>query len=326
MSDIILVTGGAGYIGSHTCKALAKAGYSPVVFDNLDQGHDWAVRWGKLEVGDLKDPARLDAVFAAHNPTAVLHFAALASVGESVTDPALYYQNNVAGTLNLLEAMRAHGCDRLIFSSTCAVHGILESMPIREDMPCAPINPYGRSKRMIEEMLADYKDAYSLNWIALRYFNACGADPDGETGEAHDPETHLIPRALMAATLDIESLDLFGTDYPTPDGTAIRDYIHVTDLADAHVAALADLMAGGASGPINIGTGKGISVREIIDAARRVTGKEVPVIEKPRRVGDPSQLFADPSLARVRLGFNPKMSDPDTIIATAWNWHRQSRH
>jgi UDP-glucose-4-epimerase GalE len=317
----ILVTGGAGYVGSHACKALAAAGHTPVVYDNLSRGHREFARWGLLEEGDIADGARLDAVFARHRIDAVMHFAALAYVGESVEQPALYYRNNVGGTLELLEAMRRAGVKRLVFSSTCATYGVPERMPITEDLPQQPINPYGATKLMIERVLRDYDPAYGLRSVALRYFNAAGCDPDGEVGEDHDPETHLIPRVLMAADGMLPRVDVFGTDYPTPDGTCLRDYIPVADLADGHVRALDYLERGGATTAINLGTGRAFSVREVIAAAERVTGRRVPVHEAERRAGDPPVLVADATRARAVLGFAPRFTEIETIVATAWKWH-----
>ncbi|MBI3506464.1 MAG: UDP-glucose 4-epimerase GalE [Proteobacteria bacterium] len=318
MKPAVLVTGGAGYIGSHACKALAKAGYLPVAYDNLCLGHAHAVKWGPLEVGDIADRVRLDDVLGRHRPVAAMHFAAFAAVGESVADPALYYGNNVAGTVVLLDALRGAGVGRFVFSSTCAVYGTPERMPIAEETPRGPVNPYGRSKLMVEQILEDYGRAYGLAWTALRYFNAAGADPDGEIGEEHEPETHLIPRALMAVQGRLPHLDVFGTDYPTPDGTCIRDYIHVADLADAHVAAIGRLGNGGASIALNLGTGRGYSVRQIVDAVAAATGREVPLKLAARRPGDPPELVADPGLARREIGFAPTRSDIDTIVGTAW--------
>lgn len=322
----VLVTGGAGYVGSHACKALAAAGYRPVVFDNLSRGFAELVKWGPLVVGDLGDRAAVDAALLVHRPVAVMHFAAFAFVPESVADPYLYYRNNVAGTLTLLEAMRAADVKRLVFSSTCAVYGSVTRTPISETTPTMPVNAYGESKLMVERILVDATRAYGLDWTALRYFNACGADPDVETGELHDPEPHLIPRALMAATGEISHLDVFGEDWPTPDGTCVRDYIHVADLADAHVASLRRLENGGSSDAFNLGTGTGLSVRQIVDAVARVTGRAVPVRLGPRRPGDPAALVADPARARAELGFSPSRSDIDTIVATAWRWHRARRN
>jgi UDP-glucose-4-epimerase GalE len=321
----ILVTGGAGYVGSHACKALAAAGYTPVAYDNLGRGHRELVRWGPLEVGDLADRARLDEVFARHRPEAVMHFAAFAYVGESVQDPALYYRNNVGGTLELVEATRRAGIKALVFSSTCSTYGVPARMPIDEDTPQRPINPYGATKLAIERMLADYGAAYGLRSASLRYFNAAGCDPDGETGELHDPETHVIPRVLMAAAGEIEHVEVFGTDYPTPDGTCLRDYIHVADLARGHVQALDYLQRGGATTAVNLGTGRGFSVREVIAAAEQVTGRRIPVREAPRRPGDPPVLVADPARARALLGFAPRYTELAPMVATAWRWHTRQR-
>lgn len=318
MKPAVLVVGGAGYIGSHACKALARAGYLPVAYDDLSLGHAHAVKWGPLEVGDIADAARLADTLARHRPVGAMHFAAFAAVGESVADPARYYRNNVAGTLVLLDALRAAGIGRFVFSSTCAVYGTPARVPIAEDTPRLPVNPYGRTKLMVEQALEDYGRAYGLGWTALRYFNAAGADPDGEIGEEHDPETHLIPRAFMAARGDIERLDLFGDDYPTPDGTCVRDYVHVSDLAEAHVAALRRLEAGGASRAFNLGTGRGCSVQEVLHAVARIVGRPVPTRLAPRRAGDPPELVADPARARDELGFVPRLSGLDTIVTTAW--------
>ncbi|WP_163268957.1 UDP-glucose 4-epimerase GalE [Chelativorans alearense] len=313
----VLVTGGAGYIGSHTCKALAAHGIEPVTYDNLVSGHRDAVRWGPFVEGDILDGGSLFATLQACRPKAVIHFAAFAYVGESVEDPAKYYRNNVAGTLSLLEACRAASVDNLILSSSCATYGIPDELPIRETMEQRPINPYGRSKLMVEHMLQDYAAAYGTRYVALRYFNACGADPDGEIGEWHAPETHLIPRALMAAAGRIPRLEVFGDDYETEDGTCVRDYIHVTDLARAHVMAFEHLVAGGRNLAFNIGTGHGTSIREVLDAVNRVTGRTVPIRMHPRRAGDPPVLYADPGLAREVLGFAAERSDLDTIVRTA---------
>jgi UDP-glucose-4-epimerase GalE len=318
----VLVAGGAGYIGSHACKALAAAGFVPVTYDNLVHGHEEAVRWGPLIRADITDRARLDIVISEFRPVAVMHFAAYTFVGESVSDPKKYYRNNVVGALTLFEAAVAAGIKTVVFSSTAAVYGVPDIVPIPESAPKQPINPYGRSKLMMEEILRDFDGAYGLRSVCLRYFNAAGADPAGETGEDHEPETHLIPRALMAAAGKIPHLDLFGTDYPTPDGTAVRDYIHVADLADAHVRALDYLRAGGVSDAFNLGTGSGYSVREIIAATGRVTGLEVPVREGPRRAGDPPSLVADPSRARATLGLDVSHSGIDSIVGTAWRWYR----
>lgn len=316
----VLVTGGAGYIGSHACEALARAGYTPVTYDNLSRGFERLVRFGPLERGDIRDSDRLAEVMARHRPVAVMHFAALTFVGESVQDPALYYDNNVRGALALLDAMRGAGVGRLVFSSTAAVYGLPEAQPIAEGAVNAPINPYGRTKLMIEQALRDYGPAYGIRSVSLRYFNACGAHPTAEIGELHDPEPHLIPRALKAVLGQIEALDVLGDDYATPDGTAVRDYIHVCDLADAHVAALRYLEGGGETVSMNLGVGHGYSVKQIIEAAERVTGRPVPVRRAPRRPGDPPELVADATLARRLLKFDPQWTDIDAIISSAWRW------
>jgi UDP-glucose 4-epimerase len=317
----ILVTGGAGYIGSHCCRALAAAGYHPVVFDNFSTGHRSFVT-GSLEVGDLLDKAALARAFAQHEIVAVMHFAASSLVGESVVEPQKYYLNNVAGTLSLLEAMRDAGCHRLVFSSTGAVYGNADSKALPESYACAPINPYGASKWMIERILADYRSAYGMGAFCLRYFNASGADASGGIGELRDNETHLIPRAMMALQGHVADFAVYGDDYDTPDGTAIRDYIHVGDLAAAHVLALKLLIQGHSGGVFNLGTGTGFSVREILRAIAAETGREVPHVVKPRRAGDPTYLVADPTAARETLKFRTAHSDLATIIRTAWAWHR----
>jgi UDP-arabinose 4-epimerase len=317
----VLVTGGAGYIGSHTCKALAQAGYEPIVYDNLVYGHEWAVKWGPLEHGDILDSARLAEVIAAHRPTAVMHFAAFAYVGESVTEPAKYYRNNVMGTFSLLDAMREAGLDRLVFSSTCATYGVPATTPIREDDPQAPINPYGATKVMIERVLADYRTAYGLKSVALRYFNAAGCDHDGELGEEHDPETHLIPLVLEAAAGLRPHITVYGQDYATPDGTCIRDYVHVSDIVDAHVMALKALEAGVELRPAyNLGGGAVLSVADVISAATRVTGCVIPVVMGERRAGDPPVLCADATKAADDLGWRPRHADVEDMIAPAWAW------
>ncbi len=322
MLDSVLVTGGAGYIGAHTCKALRRAGYTPVIYDNLDTGHRFNAQWGPLELGDIGDARRLHEVFEAHKPIAVLHFAAKSRVCESASAPNVYYNNNVGGSLVLIDACRQFGVRNLVFSSTCAVYGIPDRLPVLETSPCHPISPYGRSKHMVEEIFADACRAYGLNAIALRYFNAAGADEDGNTGELHDPETHLIPLVLMAAADPTRPVRIFGTDYPTPDGTCVRDYVHVSDLADAHVAALRHLLEGngGAFEAINLGTGTGISVRQIIDCAAAITGRPILVKENPRRAGDPPVLVADPTTAHAILGWKTRVSDPHTMIESAWRW------
>lgn len=316
----ILVTGGAGFIGAHSCKALAEAGYLPVVIDNLSTGHADNVRWGPLVAADLRDGDAVLSALKAHRIQGILHFAASAYVGDSVSDPLAYYDNNVGGMISLSSAAQAAGVDQIVCSSSCATYGTPTTLPIREDMVQAPINPYGRTKLICEWMLRDHGAAHGLRHVALRYFNAAGADPDGALGERHDPETHLLPLALLAAAGRRPALHVFGTDYPTPDGTCIRDYIHVSDLARAHVMALDHLARGGESLALNLGTGHGQSVREIIAAVERVTGLSVPVIEAPRRAGDPPELTADPSRALQELGFAARFTDIDTIVAHAAPW------
>ncbi len=315
----ILVTGGAGYIGAHACKALAAAGCTPVAYDNLVHGHEDAVQWGPLEVGDTLDRDRLDTVLMKHRPEAVIHFAAFTSVGESVADPDKYWRNNRDGTLSLLDAMEAHDIRRLVFSSTAAVYGTPQSVPIPEHAPKRPINPYGETKWAIEEELAARAASHRLASTALRYFNAAGADPEGRIGEDHDPETHLIPLALAAAAGGGEPLTLFGDDYPTDDGTCVRDYIHVGDLAAAHVRAL-ERVDGGYKA-YNLGTGQGASVKRILATIERVTGRPVPHRIGPRRAGDPAVLVADPARAMAELDWRPRLSDLDTIVRTAWAWY-----
>ncbi|MEM6696629.1 MAG: UDP-glucose 4-epimerase GalE [Pseudomonadota bacterium] len=316
----ILVTGGAGYIGSHTCKALAMAGYRPVVYDNLISGHDWAVRFGPLEQGDILDHETLRAVLRRHRPVGVMHFAALIDVAQSVADPLAFYRNNVVGTISLLRAMQAEGINRFVFSSSCATYGPTERMPISEDTFQAPINPYGQTKLMVEQIMQDCARSGPLSAVALRYFNAAGADPERELGEAHDPETHLIPLALGAVNGNVNALTINGTDFPTQDGTCIRDYVHVSDLAEAHVKALA--FTGDHQGfeAFNLGTGHGASVREVVQVAERVTGRALPHTFGPRRAGDAPALVADAGRARTMLGWQPAQSDLDTIVETAWAW------
>ena len=321
MSEAVLVTGGAGYIGSHACKVLARAGYRPVVFDNFSRGHREAVRWGPLIEGSLAERGKLAAALARHRISVVMHFAAYAYVGESVTDPALYYANNLGGSLSLLEAMREARVDKIVFSSTCATYGTPAQVPIRETLPQLPVNPYGETKLAIERALHWYGEAYGLRWVSLRYFNAAGADPEGEIGERHEPETHLVPLVLAAALEERPQVEIYGTDYPTPDGTAIRDYIHVQDLAEAHLRALEHLGAGGQSTALNLGTGRGHSVREVIRAAEAVSGKSIPCRETARRPGDPPVLVADPGLAAELLGWRARLSDLETIVRTALAWH-----
>ena len=321
MSIAVLVTGGAGYIGSHTCKALAAAGYLPVTLDSLVYGHEWAVRWGPLEHGDLADRALVEKLLHRHRIEAVLHFAAFAYVGESMSAPAKYFRNNVINSLGLLEALQAQGVRHVVFSSTCATYGVPENVPIDEAQPQRPVNPYGESKLFVERALHWHAAAHALGFVALRYFNAAGADPEGEIGEDHDPESHLIPLAIDAALGRGPALKIFGTDYATADGTAVRDYIHVSDLAAAHVTALDHLRRGGSSMALNLGTGEGHSVREVVAAVERATGSRVPFEEAPRRPGDPPALIAAPARARQVLGWQPQHSDLDTIVTTAARWH-----
>jgi len=319
----VLVTGGGGYIGSHTCKALAKAGYLPITLDNLAYGHKWAVKWGPFIEGDILDRKVLNEIFEKYHPLAVLHFAAYALVEESVNNPEKYYRNNVSGTITLLEAVRDHECRNFVFSSTAATYGKPKKIPIPVNHPQAPINPYGWSKLMMERILKDFDHAYGIKHASLRYFNASGADPDGETGEMHDPETHLIPLVIKAAFGLRPYIEIYGTDYPTPDKTAVRDYIHVTDLAEAHVKTLNILMDGSDSFALNLGTGKGHSVKEIIEAVDQVSGKPVPKKEVGRRPGDPPVLVADGSDAYQLLNWNPKFTDINSIVETALRWHEK---
>jgi UDP-glucose 4-epimerase len=319
----ILVTGGAGYIGAHCCRALAAAGMEPIVYDNLSTGHNHFVS-GALVVGDLLDQSRLAWVFAKHKIAAVMHFAAASLVGESVINPEKYYLNNIVGSLTLLHAMRNAGCSRIVFSSTGAVYGNADNKALPESFSCNPINPYGASKWMIERILGDYRRAYGFGAFCLRYFNAAGADPSGGIGELRDNETHLIPRAMMALQGYVAELTVFGDDYDTPDGTAIRDYIHVNDLAAAHVRALELLLEGHPGDSLNLGTGAGFSVWQILSAIERETGRKVPHVVKARRPGDPPFLVANPSAARKVLDFIPCHSDLATIIRTAWTWHQHA--
>lgn len=317
----ILVTGGAGYVGSQACKTLAASGHEPIAYDNLCRGHRSAVRWGPIEIGDMADGPRLREVIARYRPQAVMHFAALAHVRESVENPALYYINNTLGTLSLLEAMRETAVKLLVFSSSCAIYGLPVRLPMGEDHPQNPINPYGASKLAVEHMLRDYSAAYGLRSVSLRYFNAAGADPDGEIGEAHDPETHAIPLAAFAALERRPAFEVFGVDYETPDGSAVRDYVHVADLASAHVAALGYLTDGGATAAFNLGTGSGTSVFDIVRAVERVSGRAVPVVHSARRCGDPPVLVADARRAVSVLGWRPQFLSIDDIVRTAWTWH-----
>ncbi len=323
MKTSVLVAGGAGYIGSYMCKLLARRGYEPVVIDSMVHGHADAVKWGPLYRGCISDGELIDHVFGRHPIAAVMHFAAFCYVGESVTDPVKYYHNNVANTLGLLRGMLAHGVRRFIFSSTCATYGEPEWIPLTEDHPQRPINPYGRTKLMVEQMLTDLEHAHGLRSVCLRYFNAAGADPDGELGEDHRPETHLIPLALDAARGRLPEIAVFGDDYPTPDGTCVRDYIHIADLAQAHLLALERLLTDGPGGRYNLGNGAGHSVRQVIDAARRVTGRPIPEKAAPRRPGDPAVLVGSSEKVIRELGWRPEYADLETIIETAWRWHRE---
>jgi UDP-glucose 4-epimerase len=324
----ILVTGGAGYIGSHAVLALKRAGYGVVVLDNLVYGHRDLVEQVlqvDLVVGDINDRPLLDELFAKYDIAAVMHFSAYAYVGESVTTPDKYYRNNVVATLTLLEAMQAASINKFVFSSTCATYGVPKTVPIPEDHPQSPINPYGATKLMVERILADFDVAYGLKSVCFRYFNAAGADPTGLLGEDHDPETHLIPLVLQTALGKRQSVSIFGTDYDTPDGTCVRDYIHVADLADAHILGVEYLLQSGDSTIFNLGNGNGFSVREVIDAAKQVTGKEIKVVESDRRPGDPPALVGSGEKARKILGWNPQYPEIDKIISHAWDWH-QKRH
>jgi UDP-glucose-4-epimerase GalE len=317
----VLVTGGAGYIGAHCCQELAGRGFHPVVYDNLATGHREHVRWGEFFEGDIADAARLDAVCKRFPIEAVMHFAAFIEVGESVSDPLKYYGNNVAGSLQLLRAMVRHGIRHLVFSSSAAVYGEPRQVPIDENHPARPLSPYGWTKLMVETMLADCEKAHGLRWMALRYFNAAGADPAAQIGEWHEPESHLIPRILDAARDGERPAHVYGTDYPTPDGSCIRDYIHVADLARAHVLALERLLAGSPGGAFNLGQGRGYSVLEVLRCAAEVTGKQFPIQIGPRRPGDPPVLIASNQKARELLGWIPEQSSLENIIASAWKWH-----
>ncbi len=322
----ILVCGGAGYIGSHVNKQLNREGYETIVFDNLVYGHREAVKWGTFIEGDLANEAEIEAVFSAHKIDAVFHFAAYAYVGESVTEPEKYYYNNVVNTLNLLKVMKRHGCNKLIFSSTCATYGEPKKVPITEDMPQNPINPYGMTKLTVERILKDYQKAYGLQSAVLRYFNAAGADPDGEIGESHHPETHLIPLVLDAASGKREDIKVFGTDYDTPDGSCVRDYIHVADLADVHIRALHYLEEGNPGDFFNLGNTIGTSVLEVVESVKRVTGREFTVTLSDRRQGDPARLVGSSDKARKVLGWEPKYGEIDAIVAHAWKWHQNAEY
>lgn len=322
----ILVCGGAGYIGSHVNKQLNKEGYETVVFDNLVYGHREAVKWGHFEQGDLKNIEDIERVFQKYSIDAVFHFAAYAYVGESVQEPEKYYYNNVANTLNLLNVMKKHGCNKIIFSSTCATYGEPEQVPIKEDMPQNPINPYGATKLMMERIFRDYHTAYGLQFVVLRYFNAAGADPDGEIGESHNPETHIIPLVLDAASGKREDIKVFGTDYETPDGSCVRDYIHVYDLATAHLLALHHLEQGKESDFFNLGNALGTSVLEVINSVWKVTGKDFKITLADRRSGDPAILVGSSEKAQKVLGWKPIYEDIDTIVEHAWKWHENAEY
>jgi UDP-arabinose 4-epimerase len=317
----VLVTGGAGFVGSHACKALQRAGFMPVAIDNLSRGHRHAVKWGPLEVAELENRAHLDLIFATHRPLAVLHFAALAYVGESTTAPLDYYRNNVHGTLTLLQAAIAAGCEKLVFSSSCATYGHPTAEYLTEEHPQVPINPYGRTKLICEQMLADADAAHNLKHVSLRYFNAAGSDPDGEIGEDHSPETHLIPLVLRAAASHGQDVQVFGTDYETPDGTCVRDYIHVSDLAEAHLLALTWLLADRPSRSFNLGTGKGHSVRDVVDMTRTIAGRNIATKLMPRRAGDPASLVADATRAKNELHWSPRWPDLADQVRHAWQWY-----
>ena len=322
----ILVTGGAGYIGSHTVKLLGEKGYEVVTYDNLSTGHEWAVLYGELVVGDLGDKELLREVFSRYRPDAVIHFAAFIVVPESVHEPLKYYRNNVVNTINLLEVMEEFRTDKFIFSSSAAVYGIPERIPVDEEAPLRPINPYGETKATVERILRDIKNSGKpIRFVSLRYFNVAGADPDGKIGFAYPDPTHLIIRAVKTAKGEYNRLEIYGTNYPTPDGTCIRDYIHVVDLAQAHIDALEYLNTGGKSDVFNCGYGHGYSVREVIEAVKRITGVDFPVVEAPRREGDPPALVADNRKIREVLGWEPEFDDLDFIVKTAWEWELKGR-
>ncbi len=318
----ILIVGGAGYIGSYMCKYLAKNGYHPIVLDNLVYGHRQAVKWGPFIAGQMADTRLLDQIFKEHPIAAVMHFAAFCYVGESVEDPGKYYQNNVAATITLLEEMLKKNIKNFIFSSSCAVYGEPVEIPITEQHQYNPINPYGRSKLMVEQILQDFRAAYGLEYVALRYFNAAGADPEGEIGEEHNPETHLIPLVLKTALEQRETINIFGDDYATKDGTCIRDYIHIDDLAQAHLLALDRLLNGLPGGRYNLGNGDGYSVKEVIEVARNITSKQIPAKIVKRRPGDPAVLIGSSAKAFKELGWKPQFADLNAIVETAWQWHK----
>ena len=321
----VLIVGGAGYIGSATAKCFANAGIEPVVFDNLQTGHRWAVRWGPLVEGDLGDTEAIQGALREYQPEAVVHFAGSAYVGESMAQPRQYFRNNVVNSLNLLDAMVDVGVRYLVFSSSCTTYGLPQRLPLAEDHPQHALSPYGESKLFVEHVLRWYSGPYGLHYAALRYFNAAGADADGSLGEAHDPETHLIPLVMQAALGRRPAVELYGTDYPTVDGTPVRDYVHVADLAEAHLRALRSLMDGSDNLELNLGTGRGYTVKEVIAAVERIGGRAVPVRIGPRRPGDAPALVADASKARALLGWQPVCSDLETIVRTAWRWHSQDQ-
>lgn len=316
----ILVTGGAGYIGSHTCLDLSRKGYLPVTYDNLTNGHAEFVKWGPLEKGDIRDRGGLDAVIKKYQPSAIVHFAGLIEVGESTRTPANFYENNVSGTITLLQAALAAKIDKIVFSSTCATYGNPEAVPMNESHPQSPINPYGRSKLIVEQVLRDLDTYQSVRSVMLRYFNAAGADPEGKIGEWHVPETHAIPLAIEAAMGQRSHFQILGTDYETRDGSCVRDFVHVLDLADAHTRAVKHLLAGGDSLALNLGTGHGTTVKELVEAVQRVSGNKFPVEYGPRRAGDSPMLIADNAMAKATIGWSPR-HDLDSIITSAWNWH-----
>jgi UDP-arabinose 4-epimerase len=321
----VLVTGGAGYVGSHVCKALARAGHLPVTYDSLIRGHRELVKWGPLEIGDLHDVARLRQVMASHRPDVVMHFASFITISESIAQPELYDHNIVAGTQALVEAMIGEGLKTLVVSSSASVYGTPRHLPIPESAPCLPVNPYGSAKLRMEEFLAKAQRDHGLAWVALRYFNAAGADPDGEAGEWHEPEDHLIPLVLDTALGKRDTININGDDYPTADGTCVRDYIHVLDLADAHLLAWRYAIGNGGGTAFNLGAGRGASVREIIATARAVTGRNIPTVIGPRRPGDPAALVADISRAQNALGWVPRRSNLAAQIEDAWAWHQVLR-
>ncbi|MEM9433468.1 MAG: UDP-glucose 4-epimerase GalE [Pseudomonadota bacterium] len=322
----IMVTGGAGYIGSHACKVLARSGFTPICFDNLSTGWQDAVKFGPFEQGDLRDRARIDEVFKTHRPVAVMHFAALSQVGESMQEPGLYWSNNVLGSLNLIEAAVAANCLNFVFSSTCATYGDQDNVVLTEETVQMPINAYGASKRAIEDILSNFGESYGLRHVIFRYFNVAGADPDGEVGEFHQPETHLIPLILDAITGKRDKLTIFGTDYETEDGTCIRDYVHVMDLVDAHIKGLNWLLDGKSNAVFNLGTGSGFSVRQVLDHSRHVTNRAVPYDEGPRRAGDCTKLVSGSQRAERELGWTPDRSNLPTMIKDAWHWHQTGHY